>query len=180
MQRWVDPKGKPFHVAADELREFCTRRGLNASNMEEHVKRPASDQKNGGYRLISRLRFIQSEEDPTLIVPALGTLDAFYNDCMDAHDGREKLVNPDNLRKLLAGSYNGGGKPYNGWKKTTMTVDEAECLLLERYEKMVSSASFPHRSSAHCLTNLPLLLRLPPLAARTRPALAPRSLRAIM
>lgn len=131
-QHWVDPNGGVYQIEPDQLGDFCRRRKLNASNMQDHVAKPSSDQKNGGWRLVERLRWIQSVAKPTLIVPALGTLHAFHANCLHANDGRENLVDRDNLRKLLAGSYGrgGGGKPYNGWRKIVLPAEEAERRLL--------------------------------------------------
>lgn len=112
---WVSPTGELHDVADDELYRFCTAHQLTFRNMLDHIDSASSDQKNGGWRLLDRLRFIGHVNLPDENVPALGTLDAFYDSCKRAADGRNVLDKKNTLGKLLAGTYN-GGKPWKCWQ----------------------------------------------------------------
>ena len=81
---WVDPQGHVHDVPAQHLRAFCDARGLHASNLQNHVDNQESDQKCGGWCLIERLRWLQRVEQPEFKVPALGTIDSFYQACLTA------------------------------------------------------------------------------------------------
>lgn len=112
---WVSPTGSVYDVSDGELRSFCTARGLHYDNMVQHMSHPTSEQKNNGWRLIERLRAIGHVDRPHEHVLALGTLEAFWKDCLSATDGRSVLKNRDNLGRLLRDAYK-GGKPWNQWQ----------------------------------------------------------------
>jgi hypothetical protein len=132
MQTWIDPTGEDHDVHQDRLRAFCNaRRELNASNMVDHVTNVNSDQKCGGWRLIERLWWIYHVDQPDCLVPALGTLDAFFLDCKNARDGRAVLTSRESLRKMLGGTYN-GGKPYQGWQRKKLDKADAVRRLRDR------------------------------------------------
>ena len=97
--------------------------------MLDHIKNPASDWKNGGWRLIERLCAIGPVNRPHETVLALGTLEAFWKDCISSTDGRAVLKNRDNLGRLLKDRYNGGGKPWNKWQCRHLSTAEKRALL---------------------------------------------------
>eukprot|EP00966_Prymnesium_polylepis_P188596 4370431-Prymnesium_polylepis.1 len=102
--------------------------------METHVLDIASDQKNDGWRLLQRLKWLRNVDDPSLLLPALGTLDAFAATCRDASDARSSLKSRECVQKLLAGQPPGGykgGKPYAKWERISPPAD-AELILRER------------------------------------------------
>jgi hypothetical protein len=135
MQEWVSPTGVPHDIADEELSAFCKRQTpkLKYGNMKHHVDSARSDQKENGWRLVERLRAIGHIDRPDEHVLALGTLDMFHQDCLASSDGRNVLKNRDSLRKLLAGTYNGGGGvPWLGWELRALSVAEKKQLLLRR------------------------------------------------
>ena len=99
--RWVDPDGHPYEVAEDAFRKFCSDKGLHYDNLIAHVKLPSSDQKCGGWRLVDRVRCIGPVNQPAVTVHALGTVAAFFGDCIGANDGRQNLKDRTNFNKLL-------------------------------------------------------------------------------
>ena len=101
--------------------------------MNEHIANDKSDQKNGGWRLIERLKCIGHVDRPHEHVPALGTPAAFHKDCLNSSDGRSVLKDDKSLGKLLLGTYN-SGKPYNLWELREISVAEKRQLLLKRHE----------------------------------------------
>jgi hypothetical protein len=130
VRTWVSPTGALHDVHDDHLYAFCKPRGLHDSNMRDHIANPKSKQKNDGWRLLERLSCISHVDRPNTIVPALGTLESFHEECMSATDGRSVLNDPVNLRKLLGGYYKGGGKPWNKWKlRDDLSVAEKRELL---------------------------------------------------
>ena len=132
--RWVDPDGHPYEVAEDAFRKFCSDKGLHYDNLIAHVKLPSSDQKCGGWRLVDRVRCIRPVHQPAVTVPALGTVAAFFGDCIGANDGRQNLKDRTNFNKLLggevlsAGVYK-SGQPYNCWERRQLSADEVWELL---------------------------------------------------
>ena len=135
--RWCDPDGRPHEVARDGLWRFCKDHGLNFGNMVNHIDTPSSDQKNGGWRLVDRLRVIGPVDQPTVMVPVLGAPKSFFTSCLTAMDGREKMTSKENLNKLLAGPVDGrgnykGGKPYQGYERRTLSSNEKWALLHRR------------------------------------------------
>lgn len=129
MRTWVSPSGSVHDVSDDDLYRFCNdRRKLHYQNMVSHISKSSSDQKNGGWRLIERLRAIGHVDRPHQHVLALGTLEQFHKDCLAASDGRASLKSRDNLGKLLNGRYN-GGKPWNGWECRHLSTAEKRHLL---------------------------------------------------
>ena len=134
---WVDPNGHPHHIHRSELRAFANgREGLVASNLENHIANPRSDQKCGGWRLLDRMWHIYHVDAPKVLVPVIGTLDQFFASCQSASDGREVLTSRESLRKLLSGTYN-GGKPYNKWQRCKLASDDAEKSLWARLGQSV-------------------------------------------
>ena len=91
MRTWVSPNGAVHQVSDDSLAEFCRQHQLHHSNMLAHISNPASDQKNGGWRLIERLRAIGHVDRPHEHVLALGTLDSFHKECLQSSDGPPSL-----------------------------------------------------------------------------------------
>jgi len=129
---WVSPDGTIHDVDDEQLYEFCKSRQLHYPNMLDHKQNPESDHKNGGWRLIERLRFIGHIHRPNEHIPALGTFDAFYNECLRSKDGRHVLTDKSTLSKLLNGTYQ-GGKPYKKvWQTRYLSVTEKRKALLER------------------------------------------------
>ena len=128
---WVSPEGKLHDVTDEALYTFCSERGLHYENMLDHISRITSDQKNGGWRLIERLRAIGHVDRPLEHVLALGTPEAFHKDCLAATDGRAVLKDPKNLGKLTGGNYK-GGKPWNRWECRQLTTAEKRRLLQQR------------------------------------------------
>ncbi len=126
---WVSPTGTLHDVTDEELHHFCKLKRIHYSNMVTHVADPSSDQKNGGWRLIERLRAIGHVDRPHVHVLALGTLEAFWKDCLSSDDGRHVLKNRDNLGRLLKDRYNGGGKAWLKWQCRHLSTAEKRALL---------------------------------------------------
>ena len=96
--------------------------------MLNHIATPTSDHKNGGWRLIERLRAIGHVDRPQVHVLAFGTLEAFHKSCLSSNDGRSVLKSRDNLGRLLNDRYKGeAGKPWNGWE-CRFYVSYVDCL----------------------------------------------------
>ena len=130
----VDPHGNVHTVPRMQLRTFCISRKLHASNMEKHVLDPGSDQKNDGWRLVERLKWLRHLGDAPLLLPALGTIDTFSATCISASDARSSLKSRECIQKLLAGEPPGGykgGKPYGKWERIPAPAD-ALLILSER------------------------------------------------
>ena len=125
---WVSPTGDVHVVADAALYQFCSSRGLHYDNMVVHIQNPKSDQKNGGWRLLERLRAIGHVDRPTEHILALGTLEDFHQECLSSTDGRAVLKSRTNLPKLLGGYYN-GGKPWNKWETRVLSTAEKLQLL---------------------------------------------------
>ena len=125
---WVSPAGKLYDVPRKELGRFCKARELHHKNMVAHIDDPHSDQKNGGWRLVERMRAIGHVSRPTDTRPAIGTLDAFHAACLASTDGRAMLKDKETLGKLLAGTYN-NGKPWKKWERRELTVVQMRQLL---------------------------------------------------
>ena len=83
---WVSPEGKIHRISDDQLYRFCVDNGLHLGNMLSHINNETSDQKNGGWRLIERLRAIGHVQRPLEHVLALGTIEDFYNECKSSTD----------------------------------------------------------------------------------------------
>lgn len=132
---WISPKGEVLDVADEELWKFCATRGLHYCNMLEHIHDAGSDHKNNGWRLIERLRFIGHVDHPHAHVPALGTLDAFHQSCLSATDGRSVLRDKTTLGKLLAGTYNGGGKAWKKWELRHLSTAQKRHALQQRLDR---------------------------------------------
>ena len=132
LRTWVSPSGEPYDVPDDQLYRFCNEKGLHFENFLDHIATPTSDQKNGGWRLIERLCCIGHVDRPNEHVPALGTRKAFHAECMASTDGRAVLKNPTSLNQLIAGTYNGGGKPWNKWELRKLSVAQKRQLLAQR------------------------------------------------
>ena len=62
---WVSPEGELHDLTDEELYSFSSQRGLHYENMLDHISRAKSDQKNGGWRLIERLRAIGHVDRPS-------------------------------------------------------------------------------------------------------------------
>ena len=124
----MSPNGELHDVEDAHLSAFCRERGLHYPNMLNHINTASSDQKNGGWRLIDRLRAIGHVDKPHQHVLALGSLEAFYADCQSSDDGRGVLKNRDNLGRLLKDRYN-GGKPWLNWQCRHLSTAEKRALL---------------------------------------------------
>eukprot|EP00322_Chrysochromulina_rotalis_P021077 CAMPEP_0115882654 /NCGR_PEP_ID=MMETSP0287-20121206/29119_1 /TAXON_ID=412157 /ORGANISM="Chrysochromulina rotalis, Strain UIO044" /LENGTH=198 /DNA_ID=CAMNT_0003338745 /DNA_START=94 /DNA_END=687 /DNA_ORIENTATION=- len=98
--------------------------------MVDHVSRPTSDQKNDGWRLVERLKAIGHVDRPSEHVLALGTLDAFYDDCQSSTDGQNVLKSRANLTKLVGGYYK-GGKPWKKWETRQLSTAIKLQLLMQ-------------------------------------------------
>jgi hypothetical protein len=121
------------------LFQFCSARKLHYDNMVDHVSRPTSDQKNGGWRLVERLRAIGHVDRPTEHILALGTLEDFHKHCQSSTDGRAVLKSRSNLTKLVGGYYK-GGKPWNGWETRSLTTAEKLQLLHQSQQQPLPAA----------------------------------------
>ena len=128
VRTWVSPDGSVYNVAGADLYIFCQEKNINYENMLDHIERETSDQKNGGWRLIERLRAIGHISRPDNHVLALGTIEEFYKECLTSDDGRAVLKNRDNLGRLLGGKSK-GGKPWNGWECRKLSSTEKLQLL---------------------------------------------------
>lgn len=128
VMRWVDPHGYPHEVADAKFRKFCADRGLHYDNLIEHTKKLTSDQKCNGWRLIDRLRHIGPVGQPDVIVPAIGTIEYFWQACCAATDGRQCLKDRSNFVKLMGGDVQSAGKynkgqPYCGWERRQLSAE---------------------------------------------------------
>ena len=156
LRAWVSPEGELHEVSDANIYSFCTVRGLHYQNMLDHMERATSDHKNGGWRLIERLRAIGHVNRPHEHVLAFGTPEAFHKDCLDSDDGRSVLKDPRNLGKLTAGSYK-GGKPWNKWECRKLSVAAlaiGELHLLLNFLLFVSSTLLTHLYVQHSLQTL--------------------------
>ena len=70
MRTWVSPDGELYDVPDEDLYTFCDGRGLHYKNMVHHIANVRSKQKNDGWRLIERVRFIGHVDRPDEHVPA--------------------------------------------------------------------------------------------------------------
>ena len=137
---WISPDGTPHDVADEALYQFCNVRGLHYENMLDHIATPTSDHKNGGWRLIERLRAIGHVDRPQVHVLAFGTLEAFHKSCMSSNDGRSVLKSRDNLGRLLNDRYKGqAGKPWNNWECRHLSTAEKRTVL----QQLSSPSSAP-------------------------------------
>lgn len=125
---WISPAGEVHQVCDASLYAFCTNRGLHYENMLDHIARSTSDQKNGGWRLIERLKAIGHVERPNEHVLVIGTVEDFHDDCLRAKDGRDVLKDRRNLAKLIGGHYK-GGKPWKQWEHRHLSNAEKLRLL---------------------------------------------------
>ena len=125
---WVSPAGKLFDVNDEDLYQFCKQRGLHYQNMRDHIVQETSDQKNGGWQLIERLRAIGHVSRPHEHVLAIGTVEAFHSDCLSSTDGRAVLKNRDSLVRLLGNRYK-GGKPWSQWEHRQLSTAQKRELL---------------------------------------------------
>jgi hypothetical protein len=141
----VDPFGNVHSVQRRELRRFCETRGLHASNMESHVLDPDSDQKNGGWRLLGRLKWLRFG-DSLKLLPAVGTIDNFFTSCSEASDERARLKSRNCVRMLLSGAPPGAyknGKSYGGWSRIPPPPDAEQILREHRWFGAEPSARQP-------------------------------------
>ena len=122
---------------------------MHHGNMLHHIASASSDQKNGGWRLMERLKFIRLASQPHIVVAAVGTLDAFHRECLAARDGRAKLKDKGTLGKLLAGKYKGGGKPWLGWELCQLSAAERRTVLARRLAAQTTTESPVSDTSAH-------------------------------
>ena len=158
VMRWVDPHGYPHEVADAKFRKFCADWGLHYDNLIEHTKKLTSDQKCNGWRLIDRLRHIGPVGQPDVIVPAIGTIEYFWQACCAATDGRQCLKDRSNFVKLMGGDVQSAGKynkgqPYCGWERRQLSADEAWRLLHRRWglQLQVHPGRFPIASTLPCV-----------------------------
>jgi len=128
VRTWVSPLGKVYDVSDDELYNFCAHHKLHYQNMVSHINTRTSDHKNGGWRLIDRVRAIGHVDRPREHVLALGTLEDFHRNCLASSDGRAALKNRDSLARLLKNKYN-GGKPWLEWECRFLSTAEKRHLL---------------------------------------------------
>ena len=160
MRTWVSPRGEYHEVSDEGLAAFCRVNGnMHHGNMLAHISLASSDQKNDGWRLIERLRCIRLRDRPSVLVPALGSLESFHAECLSATDGRKKMKDKGTLGKLLAGTYRGGGKGWHGWELCQLSTEEKRAVLRKRLaaqatpeceQRLASSAPAPPPSSSTC------------------------------
>ena len=158
---WVSPTGALHDLTDEELWQFCKLRKLHYANMMSHVQDIASDQKNGGWRLIERLRAIGHVDRPHVHVLAVGTLEAFHKECLSSDDGRAMLKSRDNLGRLLKDKYNGGGKAWLKWQCRHLSTAEKRALLQQ--------PSIPTTASGSTAPSGTAALQLPNFAAAAVP-----------
>ena len=64
MRTWVSPAGEVHDISDAGLYVFCKSRKLHYENMLDHIAKLTSDQKNGGWRLIERMKAISHVDRP--------------------------------------------------------------------------------------------------------------------
>ena len=106
----------PDGQARRAARAFLGRSAGHAIRPLKHVLDIASDQKNGGWRLFERLKWLRQMDDLEMLLPALGTIEAFAATCWGASDARSSLKSRECVQKLLAGKPPGG---YTNGKRGT-------------------------------------------------------------